>query len=158
MIAFLHSPMSVGLCASHIGSDRYDLANVNEGLPGIGFAPRSKGVNGSFFEGLGLVLVEALACGCRLVSTDLEGVREELAPHLGSALDLVPLPRLRGADRPVREDLPSFVIALEEGLGGALGKPPLEDPETAFSEALARFTWEAVFRRVEAVWEELCEG
>ena len=112
----------------------------------------------SFFEGLGLVLVEALACGCRLVSTDLEGVREELAPHLGSALDLVPLPRLRGADRPVREDLPSFVIALEEGLGGALGKPPLEDPETAFSEALARFTWEAVFRRVEAVWEELCEG
>ena len=32
----------------------------------------------SLFEGLPLVLLEALACGCRLVATDLPGVREVL--------------------------------------------------------------------------------
>ena len=46
----------------------------------------------SFYEGLPLVLVEALACGCRLVATDLPGVVDELAPRIGAALELVELP------------------------------------------------------------------
>ena len=48
----------------------------------------------SFYEGLPLVLVEALACGCRLVATELPGIVEELAPRLGDALTMVELPSL----------------------------------------------------------------
>lgn len=105
----------------------------------------------SFYEGLPLVLVEALACGCRLVSTELPGVIGELAPHLGEALDRVPLPRLESVDRPVPDDLPAFVEALTETLGRALDKPPLE----VRAEVLQPFTWGAVFQRVEAVWRGL---
>ena len=50
----------------------------------------------SFYEGLGLVLVEALACGCRLVATALPGVQEQLAPLLGPALQKVAMPRMVG--------------------------------------------------------------
>ena len=52
----------------------------------------------SFYEGLPLVLVEALACGCRLVCTDLPGVRSGLLPHLEPVLDRVPMPALAGID------------------------------------------------------------
>lgn len=37
------------------------------------------------------MLVEALACGCRLVSPELPGVLEQLAPRLGPSLELIEL-------------------------------------------------------------------
>ena len=48
----------------------------------------------SFYEGLPLVLVEALACGCRLICTSLPSVERELKPRLGRVLKLVAPPRL----------------------------------------------------------------
>jgi alpha-maltose-1-phosphate synthase len=103
----------------------------------------------SFYEGLPLVLVEAAACGCRLVATDLPGVVEELSPHLGAALQLVKTPRLIGPDEPIAEDLHAFVDALTEAIETSLEQPAVEPG------ALARFTWRAVFERVERVWDEL---
>ena len=72
----------------------------------------------SFYEGLPLVLVEAMACGCRLVATDLPGIVEELAPRLGDALELVTLPTMAGVDTPVEAELPAFVDRLETGMEG----------------------------------------
>ncbi len=104
----------------------------------------------SFYEGLPLVVVEAVACGCRVVCTDLPAVREELAPRLGDALDLVPLPRIEGVDEAVAQDLPGFVdrlaAALESGIRAVLSPEAMPD--------LSSFTWRAVFERAERVWEE----
>jgi len=109
----------------------------------------------SFFEGLPLVLVEALACGCRLVATNLSGIENELAPRLGSALTLVGMPRLERVDRPRREDLPAFVDRLASAIDDALDAPPLGDPQSTMADALSHFTWDAVFSRVERVWQSL---
>jgi len=109
----------------------------------------------SFYEGLPLVLVEALACGCRLVATDLAGVRNELAPRLGEALTMVEMPRLETVDRPYPQDLPAFVDRLETGLATALEAPPVGDPACVMPDVLAGFTWEAVSNRVERVWRDL---
>lgn len=119
----------------------------------------------SFYEGVPLVLVEALACGCRLVATRLPGVEEQLAPALGTFLDLVPMPRLTGVDTPVAEDLPTFVDDLARALAVALARPAIttRDPgwdsapsrTDTLHRAVAPFTWASVFSRVEAVWKEL---
>jgi glycosyltransferase involved in cell wall biosynthesis len=106
----------------------------------------------SFYEGVPLVLVEALACGCRLVSTRLPGVVDQLVPHLGPFIELVPLPRLVGADSPVPEDLPAFVDDLTETIEIVLDRPALDN--RGLTIALEPFTWDAVFRRVERVWLE----
>ena len=112
----------------------------------------------SFYEGLPLVLVEALACGCRLVATALPGVIEVLSRPLDGALELVPLPRLESVDRPDPADLPAFVDGLERALRRSMSRPSLGDPAATLPGALAPFTWEAVFRRVEAVWRALLKG
>ena len=111
----------------------------------------------SLYEGLPLVLVEALACGCRVVCSDLPGVQSGLSPYLGDLLNLVPLPRLIGPDVPVPEDVPAFVSALTSTLDDVLddvgSSPQPESPPVA----LKNFTWPAVFERVEAVWQTLAQ-
>ena len=103
----------------------------------------------SFYEGVPLVLVEAAACGCRIVATALPGVIEQIAPFLDDRLDLVPLPRLAEIDRPVPEDLPRFTADLTDALAKAMSADPITPPD------LSHFTWEAVFARVEKIWREL---
>ena len=106
----------------------------------------------SFYEGVPLVLVEAAACGCRLVSTALPGVLERIEPHLAAHLDLVPLPRLTGSDVPVAADLPRFVENLKTALMAAVARTTEPEPDT---EVLMPLTWQAVFTRVENIWNRL---
>ena len=103
----------------------------------------------SFYEGLPLVLVEAAACGCRLVATALPGIVEGFAPYLGDNLCLVPLPRLIGPDTPAAEDVPVFVDALAHAIQDSLNNPAESKPD------LSHFTLESLFTRVERVWESV---
>ncbi|MDP8255270.1 MAG: glycosyltransferase family 4 protein [Candidatus Alcyoniella australis] len=109
----------------------------------------------SFFEGLPLVLIEALACGCRLVSTALPGVERDLALRLGPALRLVQPPRLTDVDTPLPQDLPRFVDDLSTALNQTLEYAPLDQTDYDLAQALEPFTWDAVYRRVETGWQEL---
>jgi glycosyltransferase involved in cell wall biosynthesis len=101
---------------------------------------------------LPLVLVEAVASGLAVIGTDLPAVREDVAPHLGDALTLVGLPRLRTVDEPLEEDLPAFVDRLEGALvAGLISRTPgaVARPE------LRGFTWQAVFERVDRIGSEV---
>jgi glycosyltransferase involved in cell wall biosynthesis len=109
----------------------------------------------SFYEGLPLVLVEAFACGCRLVATALPGIVENLAPALGDGLELVDPPSMAGIDTPVAADLPHFTANLAVALERSLSSDPLGDPAITRPESLEAFKWGAVFQRVEKVWIEL---
>jgi len=108
----------------------------------------------SLYEGLPLVLAEARACGCRLVSTALPGVVERLAPVFGNDLLLVDPPGLVGPDTPVVADLPAFTARLADRLRVALAAGPVAQA----GALLAPLTWGAVFRRVERVWRESVAG
>jgi hypothetical protein len=100
---------------------------------------------------LPLVLVEAAACGCRAVATALPGVVSEIAPALGDALELVPTPRLAGADEPLAADLPAFTERLADAIERGLALPPPAD----LGRCVEPFTWGAVYCRVEALWRQL---
>lgn len=102
----------------------------------------------SLFEGLPLVLVEAAACGCRLISTALPGVVQQLAPVLGEAIETVEPPGLRNVDQPVEQDLPAFVERLAAAIERTLQRPPLPDPQAR----VAAWTWDAIFAKIERVW------
>jgi glycosyltransferase involved in cell wall biosynthesis len=112
----------------------------------------------SFYEGFPLVLVEALACGCRLIASALPGVKEIFSQgKLGSMLRLVAMPSMSGPDTPVESDLPDFVerlkVALISQIAGIRSKEALSGSEIA--DFLGNYTWEKVFERVEKVYQRV---
>jgi len=108
----------------------------------------------SFYEGLALVLLEALACGCRLVSTNFPGLEEVLGKLPGSYCRLVELPRLKSLDTPFPEDETSFegrlAAAIQDQIEAVQKEPKMD--AALMTPILKEYTWTRVFERVEQVY------
>ena len=65
----------------------------------------------SYFEALGLVAIEALACHKLVVASRIEGLIEVLSKDIldSGVIKFVDLPRLRDVDKPYKEDIDIYV-------------------------------------------------
>ncbi|MBU1168307.1 MAG: glycosyltransferase family 4 protein [Proteobacteria bacterium] len=111
----------------------------------------------SFYEGLPLVLIEALASGCSIVSTDLPGTRELVSGIEGDWGSLIDLPPLESIDRPFEQDLPlirdRLALAIEFQIRERMEKKA--PPPDFFADLKKRLGWEIVFRQVESIYQSL---
>lgn len=101
----------------------------------------------SFYEGLPLVLLEALASGCRIVTTRLPGIEEVFGDMPEQEVRFVELPSLQNVDMLLQEDEIGFIRQLQKALLEQIdidGKPD----SAARASVLHSYTWQAVFGRV----------
>jgi glycosyltransferase involved in cell wall biosynthesis len=111
----------------------------------------------SFFEGLPLVVVESLACECRVVVTDLPGLDSWMPEGLCAdrVVEKVPLPHLIGPDTPAPEDLPRFVDDIADALSHQLEMAAACRGEAGIACRVAGLSWEGVFEKIQAAYLEL---
>lgn len=78
----------------------------------------------SYFEGLGLVAIEALASGMFVVSSKLDPLMEALGDKVNksNAIEYVELPRLVNIDIPLEDDIPKFVNGLAKAIDNNVKK------------------------------------
>ena len=105
----------------------------------------------SYYEGLGLMAIESLACGLYVVTTEIEALMELLGEEINKwgIIKYVPLPRIYDTDKPVKEDLPQFKENLKKAILSQIEKvrdkknyhKPLEDKIMALS-------WEGLVDRM----------
>ena len=101
----------------------------------------------SYFEGLPLVLIEAMASGALPISTDLPGIREWVAGNIDdSNLVLVPMPEMKSIDEPTAAGKAEHTSNLAYAISGVIDAisegASLPVPDTS------RVTWDAVAGRL----------
>ncbi len=110
----------------------------------------------SFFEGLPLVLLEALASGCRIVTTDLPGCRELLEKGSSDLVEFIRLPELEKVDQPRSKDWgrleADLSFAIERMVKQAMQSPAPQSKEV--EKLTATHSWDAVFARVEEAYRK----
>lgn len=108
----------------------------------------------SFYEGLALVVIEALASGLRIVTTDLPGLKEWLGDKINKSevIEYVKLPVLENTDIPQKEDLAGFEKRLLMGLEKQIDKNQqnIFFANEKLKRAVHKLSWEGVFARMES--------
>lgn len=107
----------------------------------------------SFFEGLPLVLLEAAACGCRIITTDLPGALELFENSKQDLVHFINLPKLETADTPYEKDIPFIVESIEKAIRNCAAdilNGQEEISTDTFSGLIEHYKWGNVYKRVEA--------
>lgn len=90
----------------------------------------------SFSEGIPIVPLEALACGCKVIISDLPGVRDFLDKNVkGASISYVTLPELSNVDEAKQDELSQY----EERLAVAIKK--CLDDYSSYSPSLSNVSW-----------------
>ena len=88
-------------------------------------------------------MIESLACGDRVVMTELDGITEWLADMVPDAdIRYVKLPKMKGPDEAMEEDLPAFEQRLAETLKLAI------DAGNTKTCDVSRISWQKIAEEV----------
>ncbi len=113
----------------------------------------------SFYEGLPLVLLEALACDCRVVVTDLPGIRELVSEQAITErlVNCLPQPPLTGPDTLEKEDEKPFLNNLEIALKKQLERVKEQQFICCHNlqKTLDETGWHKVFNQTEKIYKEV---
>ena len=97
----------------------------------------------SFSEGIPMVPIEALACGLKVIVTDLPGVKEFYSNNIQDAyIDYIPLPKLTNVDNATKEELEKFETKLSYAI-----KKCIEDKET-YNPVINNLSWENIAKKI----------
>lgn len=107
----------------------------------------------SYYEGLGLVNIEALACGMRVVTTPIEGLIYLLGDTINNSglIKYVKLPRLYDVDKAVEEDKPQFIEDLVKEISSQIES--IKRKETVSEEIMnmiKEHSWEGIVHKVDS--------
>lgn len=134
---------------SYIGDDSsIKLYNVKDQVA-LGHELREKDIflMPSYYEGLGLMAIESLACGLYVVTTEIPALMKLLGDEVNHShiIEYVPLPRIIDIDKPLQEDLPLFKANLKRAIELQIEKVRAQKAFTQEEkDKVKSFSWEGL--------------
>ena len=102
----------------------------------------------SYYEGLGLVCIEAAACGLPVVATNTAGIKKFVTDKMEqNHFIFIDLPSMHNLDKPVENELPEFEVRLAQGIAEQIQAVKEDDLCRAYLDK-EQFSWEVVARKI----------
>lgn len=101
----------------------------------------------SYYEGLGLMAIESLACGLYVVTTEIEALMTLLGKEIKESgiIKYIRLPRIYDTDKPFREDLPQFKEDLRKSILSQIEKVrEKRECHKEMEDKIKSFSWEGL--------------
>ena len=108
----------------------------------------------SYFEGLGLMAIECLASGLRVVATEIDGLMALLGDDINNSgvIEYVKLPRIYDTDKPYEEDIEQFVEDLSAKLLLQIEKAEKNEPfPKEIISKINTHSWSGVVERINSL-------
>lgn len=114
----------------------------------------------SYYEGLGLIAIEALGCGMRVVVTEIEGLIQTLDDEINNstAIEFVKMPRLKTIDRPYESEIEPFVDRLAQAIETQIIRVQNQEPiPEKIHELVLNHSWDHIMLEIENELMEIVE-
>ena len=108
----------------------------------------------SYFEGLGLMAIECLACRLRVVSTEVEALMSLLGEKVDNSgvIEFVKLPRIYDTDKPYEDDIEQFVEDLSAKLLVQIDRIERNEPFTdEILSEINKLSWNGIASKINNV-------
>ena len=108
----------------------------------------------SYYEGLGLMAIESLACGLYVVTTEIEALMTLLGEEIKEAgiVKYVPIPRLYDIDKPMKEDLPRFKENLKIAILSQIEKvKEKRDCHRKLDDIISSHSWDGLVEKINCI-------
>lgn len=107
----------------------------------------------SLFEGMPLVVLEALACGCMVLASQLPGVTEIIDRTKTDKVNLITLPENHSPNRLTHDHQLAFINNIYKQLNRIVQQSSA--PPTSNNHTVDYFNWKNVFDRIQTVYRKL---
>lgn len=104
----------------------------------------------SYFEGLGLVVIEAVACGAIAICTDIPGIKEWICKNAPEAdVRYIPMPELKSVDMPTDKARIKFKNDISKELSNAINFVVENSDKSVLNDAdLSSISWDGVAKKI----------
>lgn len=107
----------------------------------------------SFYEGLSLVTIEAMACNLKVVMNELENFMDFVGDDIINSknIEFVKMPKLFDADKVVKEEVNDYIQRLSLALENQINNLYNNNFEKDFSYKIIQFSWENICNNIKNI-------
>ncbi|WP_455537923.1 glycosyltransferase family 4 protein [Terrisporobacter sp.] len=107
----------------------------------------------SFYEGLPVVVLEAMACGCDVIVSEVNGLGDFMGDEVNQSgnISYVKLSKMKSVGKPFKNELPLF----EENISKSIGNFIEKTPKHYSSINIRNKTWNGLALKVDKIMKDL---
>lgn len=107
----------------------------------------------SFYEGLSLVTIEAIACGLKVVMNELENFIDFVGDDIVKSrnIEFVKMPKLYDTDKIEKNDVEDYIQRLSIGLENQINNLYNNNFERDFTIKITKFSWENITNNIKNI-------